>query len=687
MYKSRLALILSLLSLFATSLAAHEQPTHQNLTVAALNYIKANDPARFALLQQYPSIYSTLAAGAWNEDDNRRYVFHFLPNLNDVEFATCSSVDWGIAKLSCTSSLPIVNIGRFDEHTWPDALSAVDSTTGAPTLLGWTHLGYVIHLLEDLTSPPHARNSAHPCLFGLAYCDPFEPDNELSPVSFPNSDYIGLSNLSGPQDLFQRVRNYTHDNYFSDLTIFNGDGGPIETFENPDYTSPDAYFYGACLPASVDFKTCDTSTNRRKIAYKGPTYYSCLENSTCPFAPRTLADINTVIAKEQFSELAPPTVYAVAALIRLYAPMLTVQLQGDNGTGSVTSSPATGINCGTTCTPALFVTGTTVTLTAADSSTEVFSGWGQDCTGTAKSVTVTLTADMTCFANFSPLPPNTLTVQKGGNGTGTVTSFPAGINCGTGCLIQSAPFNGPVLLTALADPGSSFTSWGGNCSGTALTTTISVTTSNESCIASFSASGTLTVTDMGTGAGTVVSIPAGINCGSTCTAPFTGSVQLTATPLPGSTFASWGGDCSGTNPTTTINVSGNKNCTATFNSPVAVALNPFGTQTISQAPGPYNVGVVNGLISPIAAPATITVTLLRQVVSQCSGLLFSSNVIATIAQGQVSTTYGFVAGRDPACNTLPITTTFTVTQAVMAPNTTLDLSIVPAQQLILSVTR
>jgi hypothetical protein len=59
-------------------------------------------------------------------------------------------------------------------------------------------------------------------------------------------------------------------------------------------------------------------------------------------------------------------------------------------------------------------------------------------------------------------------------------------------------------------------------------------------LASFSAGGMLTVTNMGTGAGTVVSIPSGINCGSTCTAPFTGSVQLTATPLPGSTFASWG---------------------------------------------------------------------------------------------------------------------------------------------------
>ena len=185
----------------------------------------------------------------------------------------------------------------------------------------------------------------------------------------------------------------------------------------------------------------------------------------------------------------------------------------------------------------------------------------------------------------------------------------------------------------------------------------------------------------------MVSVPAGINCGSTCTASITGSVQLTATPLAGSTFVSWGGACSGTNPTTTINVSGNTNCTVTFSSPIAVVLNPFGSQTIAQAPGPYYVAAVNATASPSAAPADITVTLLRRVVSQCSGILFSSNVTATISQGQMSTTYGFVAGRDPACNTLPITTTFTVTQAVMAPNITLDLSGVPAAQLSLSVVR
>jgi hypothetical protein len=53
----------------------------------------------------------------------------------------------------------------------------------------------------------------------------------------------------------------------------------------------------------------------------------------------------------------------------------------------------------------------------------------------------------------------------------------------------------------------------------------------------------LTVTKEGTGTGTVVSSPAGIECGATCTAAFTegSKVTLTASPSAGSLFVSWKG--------------------------------------------------------------------------------------------------------------------------------------------------
>jgi len=77
---------------------------------------------------------------------------------------------------------------------------------------------------------------------------------------------------------------------------------------------------------------------------------------------------------------------------------------------------------------------------------------------------------------------------------------------------------------------------------------------------------TLSVAKAGTGSGTVASSPAGINCGSTCSAGFSSgtSVTLTATPAGGSTFGGWSGSCSGTGACT-VSMTAARSVTATFN--------------------------------------------------------------------------------------------------------------------------
>jgi hypothetical protein len=80
-----------------------------------------------------------------------------------------------------------------------------------------------------------------------------------------------------------------------------------------------------------------------------------------------------------------------------------------------------------------------------------------DHDGTARS-------DMGAYEFVFPTP--LLTVTLSGSGSGSVTSSPAGIDCGSTCA-ASFPLGSQVTLTAVPAAGSSFAGWsGGGCSGT-----------------------------------------------------------------------------------------------------------------------------------------------------------------------------------------------------------------------------
>jgi hypothetical protein len=147
--------------------------------------------------------------------------------------------------------------------------------------------------------------------------------------------------------------------------------------------------------------------------------------------------------------------------------------------------------------------------------------------------------------NIGNTPPDSfwLDVEKTGPGSGTVTSSPAGIDCGSDCS-ELFEAGSTVSLQATADSGSVFSGWGGHSD---CTDGVVSMTQSRTCSANFDFDGTayqLLVSITGSGLGSVTSTPGGIDCGSDCQQFYAEgtTVQLTPHPSFGSWFAGWSGD-------------------------------------------------------------------------------------------------------------------------------------------------
>jgi hypothetical protein len=224
---------------------------------------------------------------------------------------------------------------------------------------------------------------------------------------------------------------------------------------SPDFTNP------TDTPIT-DLPTFDLTWNEQNRRYEG-TY-----NGFTVMGTYTV----TVYAMNEAMIVSVPKITKVEQLLStLYT--LTVSKSG-TGTGTVTSSPS-GIDCGSDCSES-YNQGTSVTLTATAASGSIFEGWsGGGCSGTG-TCTVTMNAAKSVTATFNPQAVGyTLTVLKSGTGIGSVTSSPAGINCGDDCSETYTKVQ-KVKLTAKADASSTFVGWsGGGCSGT-KTCTVTVDT-------------------------------------------------------------------------------------------------------------------------------------------------------------------------------------------------------------------
>lgn len=141
---------------------------------------------------------------------------------------------------------------------------------------------------------------------------------------------------------------------------------------------------------------------------------------------------------------------------------LTVAVDG-NGNGLV--EPDVG--------PHVYELNAVVTLTATANLDSEFVGWSGALAGTTSPITLTMNTDKAVTATFD-LQTHILTVNAAGDGGGTVSSTPSGIDCGVDCT-QDYVHGTVVTLTAAADTGSTFENWSGDVISTANPITVTMT--------------------------------------------------------------------------------------------------------------------------------------------------------------------------------------------------------------------
>jgi len=124
---------------------------------------------------------------------------------------------------------------------------------------------------------------------------------------------------------------------------------------------------------------------------------------------------------------------------------------------------------------ASYASGTLVSLTAVPSAGYQFSSWSGAASGTTNPLSITMNANKSITANFSPVGTTTYSLTVTTNGSGSVSKSPDQTTYNSGS---------NVTLTAIPATGYKFNGWSGSASGTINPLTVSMT-SNKNITATF----------------------------------------------------------------------------------------------------------------------------------------------------------------------------------------------------------
>lgn len=171
--------------------------------------------------------------GSIDEDESWRFMRHFFEPIRNtgLTFATLgnglqswpTAMEWSIntklqAEKDSDYSSKSLYFSAETDFTWDRAIYEYVYGDRSRSLYA---LGHILHLVEDMTVPPHTRDDPHPPVGEMgsvyeAYAEQFTPEN-IRPVGYRPLDKLPLRIT----DLIREVALYTNQNFYSKDTLPN----------------------------------------------------------------------------------------------------------------------------------------------------------------------------------------------------------------------------------------------------------------------------------------------------------------------------------------------------------------------------------------------------------------------------------------------------------------------------------